>query len=156
MSDALYRLRGALVLGTIWGALFAIVGIVLALVIGVVLPQEIDAGEGPLSAGLVLGVAGFLSGMGFSALLSWSERGRRLHDLSLGRVALYGALGAAAIPSLLGADPGEGWITGAVGGILAAGSVALARRGVPGGRPPNGSVEHKAEARSLPHAGSPT
>ncbi len=35
---------------------------------------------------------GFFSGLFFSAVLWLTERGRRLHELSLGRVAAWGAL----------------------------------------------------------------
>ena len=129
MSNLIRRLRGAVAIASLWGALFAAIAAVLAFVIGVVSPEQIDAGEGAARVALIFGLAGFLSGLGFAGLLYWSEQGRGIQELSLGRVALWGALGAAAVPALLGADAGEGWITGTLGGLFAAGSVAIARRG---------------------------
>jgi len=38
-------------------------------------------------------------------------------------------LGSAAIPALLGAPAGDGWLTGILGATFASASVAIARRG---------------------------
>ena len=128
MANRLRPLRGAAGIAVTWGSLWAAIGVVLALAIGFLRPEEIDPGEGPVNVAPILGLVGFLSGLGFSALLYMGEKRRTIRELSLGRVALWGALGAAAIPALMGAPIGEGWWTGTLGGLFAAGSVALARR----------------------------
>lgn len=73
---------------------------------------------------------GFLSGLGFAGLFAFGEKRRTIHELSLGRAALWGFPGAAAVPALTGADVGEGWITGTLGALFAATSLAIARRAV--------------------------
>ena len=134
VGNVLRRLRGAAGIALTWGSLWAAIGVVLALAIGVLRPEEIDPGEGPGKVAAVLGLAGFLSGIGFAALLSVGEKRRTIRELSLRRVALWGALGGAAIPALIGAPVGEGWVTATLGGLVAAGSVAVARRAALRGR----------------------
>lgn len=124
----LRRLRGAMGIAVTWGSLWAAIGAVVAIAIGVVRPEEIDPGEGPGNVAAVFGLVGFLSGLGFAALLHMREKRRTIPELSLSRVALWGAVGGAAIPALIGAPVGEGWITGTLGALFAAGSVAVARR----------------------------
>src|SRR4029450_5601058 len=129
MTKLLRRIRGALGLGVNWGVLWAAIGALTVALISVFRPGDIDVGEGPAKAAAIFALVGFLSGLGFAGLLSGAERRRTLGDLSLGRVVLWGFLGAAAIPFLLGTD-GSMWpITGALGALFAAGSVASARRG---------------------------
>ena len=123
------RLRGALVIAVTWGGLWAAIGVALTLIVGSVRPAEIDPGEGPGNVATVLGLVGFLSGLAFAGLLSLGENRRTIRELSMGRVALWGFLGAAAIPALTGAAVGEGWITGSLGAIFATASLAGARRG---------------------------
>jgi hypothetical protein len=106
-----------------------VIGLLLLAVFGVFRPQEIDPGEGPGKVLPILGLVGFLSGLGFAFLLSLAERRTGLHELSLMRVAFWGLLGSAAIPLLLGRDAGNGWVTGPMGAIFATASVAIARRG---------------------------
>lgn len=122
-------LRGALGIGLTWAGLWVIVGLLLWTVIRVFRPDDIDRGEGLSVVLPIFGIVGLLSGLGFAALLSLAERRRQLGELSLGRVAVWGLLGSAAIPLLLGAEPGEGWLTGVVGATFATASVAIARRG---------------------------
>ena len=134
MDNGLRRLRGAAGIAVTWGSLWAAIGVVLTLAIGVLRPEEIDPGEGPGKVAAVLGLVGFLSGLGFAAILYMGEKRRTIRELSLGRVALWGAVSAAAIPGLIGAPVSEGWITGTLGAIFAAGSVAVARRATLRGR----------------------
>jgi hypothetical protein len=129
MTDLVRRLRGALGIGVTWGVLWATIGLILGFVVGVVSPDQIDPGEGPGRVAAVLGLVGFLSGLGFSSLFIVAERRKTIHDLSLGRVALWGLLGAAVIPLLTGADPSVGLITGPMGALFATTSVVTARRG---------------------------
>lgn len=67
-------------------------------------------------------------GVTWSALLGVIERRRSLEKLSIPRVAIWGALGSAAIPLLMGRD-GSMWpVTAGMGAIFAAGTLAIARR----------------------------
>ena len=128
MTRLVRALRGATVIGIAWDFAWILVGALIAAVIGVVSPEDIGPGEGPERALPILGLVGFLSGAGFAALLALAERRTRLEDLSLPRVALWGLLGSAAIPLLMGADGSMGWVTGPMGAVFAAASVAIARR----------------------------
>ena len=136
MTQLIRRLRGALGIGVTWGVLWAAIGLVLGVTVGVVRPEVIGPGEGPGKVAAVLGFVGFLSGLGFAGLFSLAERRRTIQELSLGRVALWGLLGAAAIPLLTGADASVGFITGPMGAVFAATFVATARRGALRGAKP--------------------
>src|SRR5688572_32475072 len=129
MNGILRRLRGAIGVGVTWAVLWVLLG---SLVLGAFMlidPADIGPGEGASQVLPIFALVGFLSGTGFAALLAFSERAKKLTELSLWRVGLLGALGSVAIPWLLGADKGEGWLTGTFGAAFAAGSVAIARRG---------------------------
>ncbi len=130
MTDFIRRLRGALGIGVTWGVLWVAFGLVLGLIIGVFRPEEIDPGEGPGKVLPIFALVGFLSGLGFAGVLSLAERRRTIHELSLGRAALWGLLGGVAIPLLMGTDGSMGWVTGPMGAIFAAASLATARRGM--------------------------
>lgn len=119
-----------------WGVLWAAIGLALGFIVGIVAPDQVDPGEGPGQVAAVLGFVGFLSGVGFAGLVTLAERRRTIHELSLGRVALWGLLGSAAIPLLTGADASMGLITGSLGALFATASVRAARRGaLPGTEP---------------------
>ena len=122
-------LRGALSIGVTWGTLWVIIGVIVGTTIYLIDPADIEPGEGPAKALPILAAVGLLSGFGFATLLSLAEGRRSLRDLSMVRVAVWGALGSAAIPFVMGADASMGWLTGSLGAIFAAGSLALARRG---------------------------
>jgi|SRR5687768_7025533 len=128
MRTFLKRLRGAGVVGLTWSALWIAMGLVLFGAISIVDPGQIEPGEGLATALPILGTVGFLSGLGFSALLSIIERRRSLEKLSIPRVALWGALGSAAIPLLMGSEGGVWPETAVLGAICAAGTLAIARR----------------------------
>jgi len=122
-------LRGALGVALTWAALWVLLGLAIYAVIRTVDPADIGPGEGLDRALPILALVGLLSGLGFAALLSLAERRRTLRELSLGRVTLWGLLGSAAIPLLMGTDGSMGFLTGALGALFAAGSLAIARRG---------------------------
>ena len=128
MRLLLRRLRGMLGTGLTWGTMWAALGAVLGIVVGVLAPQNIDPGEGPLNIAWILGTAGFISGVTFALVLSRLERGRSLRSVSLPRVALWGAAGAAVIPLLTPVADAMLIFTCPLGALLAAGSVAVARR----------------------------
>lgn len=127
MNPLLRRLRGVIGTGVAWGAAWAAVMAALGLVIGVVRPEEIDAGEGALVVGAIMGQVGFVSGVAFGVLLSIAERRKTILDLSPGRVAMWGILASAAFPVLTGrAD--AAFVLCPLGAACAAASVAMARR----------------------------
>jgi len=121
--------RGALSTGLTWAVLWMVVGVLLWAGFRVFQPGDIGPDEGLRVVLPILGLVGLLSGLGFAAVLTLTERRRSLRELSLGRVAFWGMLGSAAIPALLGAPAGEGWLTGILGASFASASVAIARRG---------------------------
>lgn len=138
MVAFLRRCRGALGVGVTWGAVWAAIFAALALVIGFVDPDQIDAGEGPIAVAGVGAVFGFVSGAAFAVLLSLAEGRKTIRDLSLGRAALWGALGTAAFPLLTPVGNEVLFIVCPVGAALAAASVAVAKRaqlGVSPGQP---------------------
>lgn len=130
------RIRGALGIGVTWGAMWVAIGLAVMTALAIFRPEEIDPGEGPARVLPILGLVGFLSGLGFSGWLSLAERRRSLHQLSLWRVAFWGLLGGVAIPLLMGTDGSMGWVTGPMGAAFAAASVGTARRkALPGAEP---------------------
>lgn len=130
MTDLLRKLRGALGIGVTWGVSWALLGALLGILVGIVRPSDIDPGEGPATIARVLGFVGLISGIGFATLLSLTESRKSIRELSLVRAALWGFLGAAAIPALTGADASMGLISGGLGALFAAGSIATARHRV--------------------------
>ena len=139
MRGFLRRLRGIIATGLAWAvgwaAAFSIVNAVVTLIIGQFLRFDLVAVAGA--------VYGFIAGGAFATILSITERRRTLEDLSLGRVALWGAIGGAALvlfaaPNLLSGELGVGQVVfrfvarvsflGLLGAGFSAGSVAIARR----------------------------
>ena len=96
----LRRCRGALGISVTWGGVWAAVFAALGLTVGILSPESIDPGEGPLRISLIGAFYGFVSGAVFGGLLSLAEGGKRLLDLSLRRVALCGAVATAVWPLL--------------------------------------------------------
>ncbi len=138
MDELLRKARGLLGVGLTWGALWAMVGGV----IGVLLGFMTDAWlwYNPITTwALGMGMYGFVSGVGFGKLLALTEGRKRLDQLSLKKMALWGVLGSAAVPLLfvpLGMFSvgttfidilGAMGLTALLGGISAPGAVALAR-----------------------------
>ena len=129
MRNALLRkTRGLLGIGITWAIVWALFAIVNGFAIGLVQPDSIDPGEGPLLVGRIIGLIGFLSGLSFGLLLALGERRKTLLNLSLNRVALWGMLGAAAPLLLTGLPDGMMVIMCPLGAACASASVAIARR----------------------------
>lgn len=138
MSKLLRKLRGLLGVGLTWGTLWAGIGAAIGLVIRLVAPPVWGNPIGEWALGI--GLYGVVSGFAFATLLSLREGRKTLLELSLKRVALWGVLGAAAVPLVFAALGTLGGTTTAVdilesmlvtaslGGAFAAGSVAIARR----------------------------
>jgi hypothetical protein len=145
MDDEIRRLRGLVGVGTTWGVAWATIGALIGLVVGVVSPETVAGSVVEWALGL--GAYGLLSGVGFGGLLAYHESRKTVAELSPGRAALWGVLGAVLVPILFGlfgffeigttpADVLEAMaVTAALGGTFAAGSVAIAReaRGIEAG-----------------------
>jgi len=131
MKGLLRRLRGIIGTGLIWAAGWAGLYVVTSLVkvgFGVRIPGDLLPllVEGALHAG----GDGFLGGSAFGVILSFLERHKRLEDLSVRRIALWGGLGGLAIAVILGPaylSPLIFYVLMGVGS--AATTVGLARRG---------------------------
>jgi len=140
MNKLLRRIRGLLGVGLTWGALWSAIGAGIGLVIGIVRPEAWELANPILVWALGMGLYGLVSGVGFGTLLSLREGRKTILDLSLRRVAIWGVLGAAAVPLLFGALGtfeagttvadvlGAILVTAILGGTFAPASIAIARR----------------------------
>ena len=144
MKPWMRRVRAAVVLGLAWAVVWGPV----AVVVGLIIDPDGSMDEMWIAAGAY---AGFIGGVVFSMLLAAVARRRTLRELSLARVAAWGAAAGVlvgTVPFLLG-TPAAGVSLWALGGAIigsitvlsaasAAGSLALARRGetreLPAGR----------------------
>lgn len=154
MGDVLRKLRGLTGVGITWGAAWATIGAGVGYALGLASP-EIWTWSNPVAEwALGIGLYGFVSGVGFGGLLSLRESAKTLGELSLSRIALWGALGAVAVPLLFGAlgtfgagttvadVVGAMLVTGGLGALSAPGSIAIARRA---------ELEAAEEVAALPH-----
>lgn len=94
MGKWLRRLRGAIGMGFVWGLAWGIGGLMIG-VASILLPglpwdAVFEVFDAPLPA---LALPGFVGGGFFSLVLSTAGRRRRFSELSLGKFALYGAVG---------------------------------------------------------------
>jgi hypothetical protein len=136
------RLRSALTIGLLWGIVWAVLGVIVAVTMGWIQfplrPMDVGALAGWTGMGIV-------SGTVFAGMLARLERNRTLETLAPGRLALWGILAGAGIPILFSAivlallphsslDPsayGVFALLGVTGAATAMGTIALARRGTP-------------------------
>jgi len=134
MKRWLTRIRGAVLMGLTWAVVWAPVGVL----IGMVVDPDGSMDEPWVAVGAY---PGFLGGVVFSAVLGIVARRRRLDELSLPRVAAWGAVAGmlvGALPFAVGTATSElpVWLLGGVvvgsitllSAVSAAGSLALARR----------------------------
>src|SRR5688500_18852563 len=130
MKTLLRKLRGIVGVGLTWGVVFVVLMFLVGTIIGIVDPDSIDPGEEPYRIGAIVGVLGFLSGVFFALLLALAERRKPIAELSAGRAAIWGALGAAAFPLLAGMPNAAETLMFVcpLGAALASTTVALARR----------------------------
>src|SRR5258705_13346281 len=141
MRKWLRRIRGALGMGLTWSAAWFAVGFVPRWVFGV---------STDLPFPLLFGGLGFIAGVTFSALLVLTEGRRRLEQLSLPRVAAWGAIGGVLLPALFVTGASLGWgevpavstTFALASAVSASGSLVLAGRAVRGELPdsPGGSA----------------
>ncbi len=128
MAAFLRKCRGALGVAATWGAVWAAIFAALGLTIGLLDPDSIDPGEGPVRVAWIGAIYGVVSGATFAVLLSLAEGRKAIRDLSLSRAALWGILGTAAFPLFTPVDNSMLIILCPVGAALAAASVAVAKR----------------------------
>ena len=134
MRRWLRRVRGAVVMGLMWAVVWMPVG----LLIGAIVDPNGTMDEPWIAVGTI---PGFFCGVLFSIVLGIIERRRRVGDLSVARVGLWGGA-AGLLLGLLFRVSGDlnpalpGWFLPVVVGSLtllsagsAAGSLVLARRG---------------------------
>jgi len=122
--------RGFLGMGATWGVTWGAVFATLGLIVGIIDPDSIDPGEGPLRIAAIGAFYGLITGAAFSLLLSVAERRRAITELSAGRAALWGAISAAVFPLLTPVADSMLIFLCPIGAALAAGSVGLAKRAV--------------------------
>lgn len=116
-------------MGIAWSLAWAAVFVTVGLVIGIVDPDSIDAGEGPLQVGAIGAAVGFITGAGFGVILAFAERHKTIRDLSVWRSALWGMIAPAAWALLTPVADSMVIILCPIGAALAAGVVAMAKRG---------------------------
>lgn len=128
MNGLLRRIRGIIGTGITWAMAWVGLGAGLGALAGLNLGYLLRMAMGN-------SIGGFLAGVSFAVILSVAERNRSLEDLSLRRVALWGAGGGLAIsliPLAAGIPVayllGPLMINAGIGAGMATGSVALARR----------------------------
>ncbi len=127
MRTWLRRIRGAIGMGVTWAAALFAVGSAPRWVFGVNTDVPIP---------LVFGVFGFIAGVTFSGLLVLTESRRPFDQISLPRVAGWGALGGLLLSALWANAASLGWgdvlviapTFALASAACASGSLALARR----------------------------
>ena len=126
MKQFLRRLRGVIGTGLTWAIGWAGFSAVVGAIFG--------AYSVPRLA-LVGAFTGLIAGGAFAVILSITERRRRLEDLSLWRMALWGGLGGFLVAAAFSGSGGLIWDFVAtmafLGAVSSAGTVAVARRGDP-------------------------
>ena len=128
MNRFLRRMRGIIGTGLTWAAAWIGLGAGIGALAGFPLTYLVRIA-------LSNSIGGFIAGASFAVILSIAERRHTLDDLSLRRVALWGAAGGVlvtSIPLAFGAPLafllGPLVINGGIGAGLATGSVVMARR----------------------------
>jgi hypothetical protein len=148
MGKWLRRIRGAIGMGFTWAAAWFVAGLV---------PRWLFGFNTDVPFPLVFGVLGFIGGVIFSGLLMLTEGRRGFDQMSLPRVAAWGAVGGVLLSAIFtrAASLGFGDVlaiapTFAVASaICASGSLALARRA--GMRELPGNRGDTAEAELTDH-----
>ena len=137
MKRWLRRIRGAVGMGLTWAVGWTFVGMLTMMAIYTILPTLPDVFDVWIP---VFAYPGFLCGVGFSMVLRIAEGRRRFDELSLPRVAAWGALGGMLVGALVFGVGFAGGVvpTAALAAIMgtttllsavsASGSLALARK----------------------------
>jgi hypothetical protein len=119
------KLRGVTTISLIWAPVWAVMFTILLFILQIFLP--IDGDVGTIRMMVIIAEVGFISGSLFGVLFSFAENGKAIRNLSLGRAALWGALGSAVFPILTGRANQTFW-TCTFGAVVALLLVVLARR----------------------------
>lgn len=122
------RLLGVIGIGLGWALMWGAFFLTLVLIIGTLRPQDIDPGEGPVVAVGTGLLVGFVSGAVFGMIFSFAENRKRIFDLALIRVAIWGMLAAAVWPLLTVVHDSMMIILCPLGAACASGAAAIARR----------------------------
>ena len=126
--NLLRNLRSLVGIGLIWGILWVALAMTVGTIIGVIDPADIDPGEEPIVLAPMIGLAGFLCGVLFGALVSTAEKGQPMVDLPLIRVAMWGIVVSAALSLVTGKFLPELFVTIPLGAVSAMASVAIVRK----------------------------
>ena len=97
MRNSIRAVRRVLGIGLAWATLWLALWAIVVVMIGVLDPDSIDPGEGPMVMLSILGPMGLFSGVAFGILLSTADRGRAGIDRSTIRVAGCGILATAIV-----------------------------------------------------------
>ena len=143
MNELLRKVRGVTGLALTWAVGWAVIGALLTIGLRVARPGDLDVGEHELGMAARFAAAGLVAGAAFAILLAGAERRRAVADLSVSRAALWGALGATALPLLTPMANSLVGLHAPLGGSFAAAALALAKRSrrvatLPGDRRPTG------------------
>ena len=128
MRHLIRKLRALGSFGLAWAVGFAAFAGVAMLAISVADPSSIDADQSPFAIAAAMGFVGLVSGVAFGAVLGFAEKRKKILELSVMRVAAWGAIGAAALPLLTGMQDKLAIITSPLGALFAAGTVAAVKR----------------------------
>ena len=134
------RFRALIVTGLLWATVWLPIGIGLA-IFGATQPRTDIVGPSPTWLVAVWTGWGALSGVLFALTLSLAERRRTLQELSIPRIAVWGALGSMTLPLVVividrFSSYDDDWLlpllvlgfSAALGGACAAWTLAMARR----------------------------
>jgi hypothetical protein len=127
MGEQLRKLRGVICISLTWGILWAAIFAALAIVAGVIDPDSIDPGEGPIRVSAIGATIGLVAGVAFGILLSLAESGRPIRNIWLTRAAMWGILGSAVFPLVSGRYD-QVFVMCPIGAVVAMASVATARK----------------------------
>jgi len=127
MRTRLRHIRGAIGMGLVWGAAWAVVGS---------LPRWVFGFNTDAPFPIIFGVLGFVAGFIFSGLVVLAERRRSFDQISLPRFAGWGAIGGLVLSGVFAKAASLGWgdvlaivpTFALASAICASGSLALARR----------------------------
>ena len=125
MSEYLRKLRGVTGISLMWAPVWAAMFTVLTCILQLFLPLDGDVGT--IRMMWIIGWVGLVSGAIFGILLSLTESGKAIRNLSLGRAVVWGILSSAVYPLMTGRANQVFW-TCAFGAVVALTLVALARK----------------------------
>jgi hypothetical protein len=128
MRSLLIKLRGLVGVGLTWAIVWGLAFAAIAAIVGVIDPDSVDIGEGPLDVAPYGALFGFVAGSLFALLLIMGDGRRKIRELSLARTALWGAIGTALMALWFSGDASMLLVLSPMGGALAAGMVAIAKR----------------------------